>query len=159
MDLSTSAILAQLQKEDSYLGPIWEQVEKGKYPFPKFFIKDGVLYRKCMPKHSKSEQHAFCMPDVRLQLALLAIHLAMNHASVTQTLRHFEQYGYYSKNAKRIMISCIEACAHCALSRREEAQKAPLEPRPKRPRRKKGKKSEQRDLMRFQTPSDADTAA
>jgi hypothetical protein len=65
----------------------------------------------------------------------------------------------YNKNAKRMMISCIEACIHCALPLREEAQKAPPEPRPKRPRHKKGKKSEQKVLKNFLTISDADTAA
>jgi len=158
MDLSTSATMAELQKEDDYLGPMWEQVEKREYPFPKFFIKGGILHRKSMPKNSESEQHLICLPDRMLRLVLHNIHERQSHGSVTQTLKQFQSV-LYNKNAKRMMISCIEDCAHCALSRREKAQKAPIDPRPKRPRNKKGKKSEQRDLKMFQAPSDVDTAA
>ena len=158
MDQSTPAPLGEIQKEDDYLGPIWEKVEKREYPFPKFFIKEGILHRKSMPKNSESEKHLICMPDRMLRLVLHNIHERQSHGSVTQTLRQF-QCVLYHKNAKRMMISCIEDCAHCALSRREKAHKAPVDPRPKGPRNKKGKKSEQRNLNMFQAPSDVATAA
>ncbi len=150
--------LSMRQQQDDYLGPIMELVKEKEYPYPKFFMKDDILHRTFMLKHSKSVRQVVCWPDALMPSALHKLHVALGHASVTQTLRHFMQ-NLYNKNAKRMMMSCIEACIHCALPLREEAQKAPPEPRPKRPRHKKGKKSEQKVLKNFLTISDADTAA
>ncbi len=59
-------MLAQLQQGDDYLGPLRDQVAKRDKSLPKFFIKDMILYKKYMPKHSVSEKHVICLPDVLL---------------------------------------------------------------------------------------------
>ena len=129
-------MLARLQQGDDYLGPIREQCGKDD-PLPRFFIKDMVLYKRYKPKHSLSERHVICLPDVLLPSVIHFLHVKLGHPSNTLTKRNFEHY-YYNRNAQRMIQSYVQACVTCALAHKYDIKKAPSETnrslQPTRPR-------------------------
>jgi len=82
-------MLAQLQQGDDYLGPLRDQVAKRDKSLPKFFIKDMILYKKYMPKHSVSEKHVICLPDVLLPAVIHFLHVALGHPTITLLKRNY----------------------------------------------------------------------
>jgi len=131
------SMLAQLQQGDDYLGPIRDQVGMRNDLFPKFFIKDMVLYKKYKPKHSLSERHVICLPDVLLPAVIHFLHVTLGHSSITLTKRNFEHY-YYSRKAHRMIQSYVQACVTCAMAHKYDIKKAHPETnrslQPQRPR-------------------------
>ena len=120
----TRTMLAQTQQGDDYLGPLRDRVaSKDKsYPIPNFFIKDQVLYKKCMSKNSIEERHVICLPDVLLPSVIHSLHVSLGHASLTVTKRNFEHY-YYNRNATRTIKSYVQACVTCALAHKFDIHK------------------------------------
>jgi hypothetical protein len=73
-------------------------------PFPNFYIKNQILYKKYMSKHPMVERHVICIPDVLLPSVVHTLHVNLGHSSATMTRRNFEQY-YYNRNSTRIIKS------------------------------------------------------
>ena len=120
----TRTMLAQTQQGDDYLGPLRDRVaEKDKsFPIPNFFIKDQVLYKKCMSKDSMEDRHVICLPDVLLPSVIHSLHVSLGHSSFTVTKRNFEHY-YYNRNATRTIKSYVQACVTCALAHKFDIHK------------------------------------
>jgi len=116
-------MLAQLQQGDDYLGPIRDQVAKRDQSLPKFFIKEMILYKKFMPKHSVSEKHVICLPDVLLPAVIHFLHVALGHPTVTLLKRNFEHY-YYNRSASRMISSYVQACVTCAIAHKYDIKLA-----------------------------------
>ena len=131
------SMLAQLQQGDDYLGPIRDEMGKKDHPFPKYVIKDMILYKKFKPKHSLSEKFVLCLPDVLLPAVIHFLHVQLGHPSVTVTRRNFELY-YQNRNAHRMISSYVQACVTCALAQKYDLKKVMPETqrslRPTRPR-------------------------
>ena len=131
------SMLAQLQQGDDYLGPIRDEMGKKDNPFPKYVIKDMILYKKYNPKHSLSEKLVLCLPDVLLPAVIHFLHVQLGHPSVTVTRRNFELY-YQNRNAHRMISSYVQACVSCALAQKYDLKKVIPETqrslRPTRPR-------------------------
>jgi hypothetical protein len=115
-------MLAQLQQGDDYLGPLRDELGKRKDSFPKYFIKDMILYKKFMPKHSLSEKHVLCLPDVLLPAVIHFLHVTLGHSSVTLTRRNFEHY-YQNRNAHRIIAQYVQSCVTCAMAQKYDIKK------------------------------------
>jgi len=116
-------MLAQLQQGDDYLGPLRDQVAKRDKSLPKFFIKDMILYKKYMPKHSVSEKHVICLPDVLLPAVIHFLHVALGHPTITLLKRNFEHY-YYNRSASRMISSYVQACVTCAIAHKYDIKLA-----------------------------------
>ena len=133
----TSTMLAQAQQGDDYLSTVRNRVGSKDNPFPNFFIKNLVLYKKCRPKNSLSERHVICLPDVLLPSVIHSLHVDLNHTSATVTKRNFEHY-YYNRNATRMIKSYVQSCVTCALAHKFDIKKTTPETnrslQPTRPR-------------------------
>ena len=116
-------MLAQLQQGDDYLGPLRDKVAKRDDSLPKFFIKAMILYKKYMTKHSESERHVICLPDVLLPAVIHFLHVALGHPSVTLLKRNFEHY-YYNRSANRMITSYVQACVTCAIAHKYDIKLA-----------------------------------
>ena len=133
----TRTMLAQTQQGDDYLSVIRDMVarKESSYPAKNFFIKNQVLYKRCVS--SQSERHVICLPDVLLPAVIHFLHVNLGHSSFTVTKRNFEHY-YYNRNATRMIKSYVQACVTCALSHKFDIHKGTPETKrslePTRPR-------------------------
>ena len=133
----TRTMLAQTQQGDDYLSVIRDMVadKDSSYPAKNFFIKDQVLYKKCMS--SQGERHVICLPDVLVPAVIHFLHVNLGHSSFTVTKRNFEHY-YYNRSAARTIKSYVQACLTCALSHKFDIHKGTPETKrslePNRPR-------------------------
>jgi hypothetical protein len=117
----TRTMLAQTQQGDDYLSTVRDKVGTQDNPFPNFFIKNQVLYKKYSPR-SLPERHVICLPDVLLPSVIHSLHVNLGHASFTVTKRNFEQY-YYNRMANKMIKSYIQSCVTCALSNKFDIKK------------------------------------
>lgn len=118
----TRTMLAQTQQADDYLSTVRDRVGTQENPFPNFFIKNQVLYKKYMPTGSLGERHVICLPDVLLPSVIHSLHVNLGHSSFTVTKRNFEQY-YYSHNSTRMIKSYVQSCVTCALAHKFDIKK------------------------------------
>ena len=77
----TRTMLAQTQQADDYLSTVREKMGTPDNPYPNFFIKNQVLYKKCLPKDSIREKHVICLPDILMPSVIHSLHVNLNHAS------------------------------------------------------------------------------
>jgi hypothetical protein len=117
----TRTKLAQTQQGDDYLSTVRDKVGTQDNPFPNFFIKNQVLYKKYSPK-GQPERHVICLPNVLLPSVIHSLHVNLGHASFSVTKRNFEQY-YYNRMATRLIKSYIQSCVTCALFNKFDIKK------------------------------------
>ena len=133
----TRTMLARAQQADDYLGVIRDKMGTPDNSFPRFFVKDQVLYKKCMQQNSVREKHVICIPDILLPSVIHTLHVNLNHTSITVTKRNFEQY-YYNRNSTKMIKSYIQSCVTCALSHKFDIKRTAPETKrslqPNRPR-------------------------
>jgi len=115
-------MLAQTQQADDYLSTVRDKVGTQDNPFPNFFIKNQVLYKKYLSPNSLGERHVICLPDILLPSVIHSLHVNLGHASFTVTKRNFEQY-YYNHKATKTVKSYVQSCVTCALSHKFDIKK------------------------------------
>jgi len=118
----TKTMLAQTQQSDDYLSTVREGVGTPENPFPNFFIKNQVLYKKFPPKNQMGERHVICLPDILLPSVIHSLHLNLGHSSFTVTKRNFEQY-YYNHSANKTIKAYVQSCVTCALAQKFDIKK------------------------------------
>ena len=118
----TKTMLAQTQQADDYLSTVRDKVGTQDNPFPNFFIKNQVLYKKYLSPNSLGERHVICLPDILLPSVIHSLHVNLGHASFTVTKRNFEQY-YYNHKATKTVKSYVQSCVTCALSHKFDIKK------------------------------------
>jgi hypothetical protein len=133
----TRTMLAQAQQGDDYLNTIRERVGTPDNPFPNFYLKNQVLYKKFVSKNPMVEKHVICIPDVLLPSVVHTLHVNLGHSSATVTKRNFEQY-YYNRNSTRMIKNYVQSCVTCALAHKFDIKKTSPETnrslQPNRPR-------------------------
>jgi hypothetical protein len=118
----TRTMLAQTQQADDYLSTVREKVGTPDNPYPNFFIKNQVLYKKYLPKGSLRERHVICLPDLLVPSVIHSLHVNLNHASFTVTKRNFEQY-YYNHKSTKLIKAYVQSCVTCALAHKFDIKK------------------------------------
>ena len=133
----TRTMLAQAQQGDDLLSIIRSKTGIKESPFPKFFIHNQILYKKCQLPNSALERHVICIPDILLPAVIHSLHVNLNHTSTTLTKRNFEQY-YYNHKATKLIKAYVQSCVTCALAHKFDIKKAVPETarslQPERPR-------------------------
>jgi len=150
-------MLAEAQEKDSYFAPIRDKVGTAGNPFPKFFMKNNVLYKSYKQKHCPNERHVICLPDVWLPVVLHCLHERLAHSSAAKTKRNFAHI-YYNRFASGAISSQVRACAVCVSAHSSDIKRSFPKPKPIRPRHKKGKSQQGDTKTVSQSPADADTA-
>jgi hypothetical protein len=119
----TSNTLARAQQSDDYLSVIREALssEDNKL-FPRFEIKNQVLYKSIYEKSLTTKKLVICIPDVLLPSVIHTLHVQLGHASLTATIINFQHF-YYHRNASRIIKSYCKSCVTCALATKHDIKK------------------------------------
>jgi len=119
----TRSILAKAQQSDDLLSTIHQALQKDPKEFPRFEIKNQVLYRRAYDKHFKIEKMVICIPDELMPSVIHTLHTTLGHPSLTATVKNFQAY-YYHRQASRLIRTYVRSCLTCAYAGKYDLKKA-----------------------------------
>lgn len=118
----TSESFAKAQQSDDYLSTIRESIVSNPSDFPKFEIKNQVLYKKiCFPDINENK-YVICIPDILLPSVIQALHVNLGHPSKTTTINNFNHF-YYHRHAARFIKDFVNSCTTCLFANKFDQKK------------------------------------
>jgi len=118
----TRDIFARAQQSDDYLAVIYHAILEGTGDFPRFFIKNSVLYKRIYDKTLKTEKYVICLPDILMPSVLHTLHVTLGHPSTTATIKNFQAY-YYNRQSARLAREYVHSCITCSFAGKYDLRK------------------------------------
>ena len=110
-----SLVASGLEVDDHFgriLNALHSEADKTGPISSKFFMKDGILHKKCKQK-DQSEKIVVCLTDQLLPGIIHLMHAENAHPALAESRRIFEG-SLFNRNADRMIKSYIKACDLCA---------------------------------------------
>jgi hypothetical protein len=115
-------VFSLAQQSDDYLSVIFEGIKKGDTSYPKYEIKDSVLFRRIYDKHFNAEKYVICIPDELMPSVIHALHVTLGHPSATATVKNFQTY-YFHRKAAKLIKGYVHSCLTCSYAGKYDVKK------------------------------------
>ena len=115
-------IFSRAQQSDDYLSGIYQAVLQGSEDFPRFFLKDSVLYKRIFDQSLSLVKYVICLPDELVPSVIHTLHTTLGHPSVTATIKNFQAY-YYSRQATKCIKAYVRSCITCSYAGKYDLRK------------------------------------